>query len=124
MKFNQQKSDFINNLLDEFYNKDGTRRYDESVFSEIFAELEKDNFEQAYPEHYFYEVKRVRDLYCTALPAIREYQKGFKKGYKEGLEQAKIEKAFRVAKEMKTDGVAITTIAEVTGLTEVEIADL
>ncbi len=116
MEFNQQKSDFINGLLDEFYEKEGTRRYDESVFSEIFAELEKDNFEQEYPEHYFYEVKRVRDLYCTALPAIEEYQKGFEIGRREaGIE---------VAKKMKAGGESIEMIAKCTGLASEEIERL
>ncbi|MBS9780387.1 MAG: hypothetical protein KGV51_07145 [Moraxellaceae bacterium] len=48
-------------------------------------------------------------MYCTALPAIEEYQKGFEIGKRE----ADIE----IAKNLKNMGLDIESIMEITGLT-------
>ncbi len=120
MKINEEKRALIKQKLDIFFEK-SKEEFSLGIFSEIFDLLD-DDFEKEYPEHYFYELKRIRDLYAVFQTA---YEKGKEKGIKEeaikqGIKEAKIE----VAQNSLKAGLSMDVIMKLTGLTEEEIDKL
>ncbi len=132
-KVNQQKSDFVDKRLEEFFSKESDRYRDLDIFKEIFSELDDEDFIRNYYYHYLCEDKRVRDLYCSMMTAIEEgeiqgreegYKEGIEIGRKEGIAIGKHKSALKIAKKMKDEGDEIMFISEVTGLTIEEIKKL
>ncbi len=116
-KVNQQKSDFVDTKLKEFFSKESERYRDLSIFKEIFAELDDEDFIRSYYYHYLCEDKRVRDLYCSIKTAEED-------GIKKGIEIGKNKKAIAAAKNLKQIGLENSLIAKITELTIAEIEKL
>ncbi len=132
-KVNQQKSDFVDTKLKDFFSKESERYRDLSIFKEIFTELDDEDFIRSYYYHYLCEDKRVRDLYCSIKTAEEDgIKKGIEKGIEigieigieKGIEIGKNKKAIAAAKNLKQIGTDNSAIVQTTGLTINEIQKL
>ncbi len=79
------------------------------IFNEIFEILSQPEFERQFPEHYFREIKRIRDL-----------KNSFDTAYEEG----RAEKNLEIAKNLLKQGVDVAVIISATGLTKEQVAAL
>ncbi len=104
MKINEEKRALIKQKLDVFFEK-SNEEFSLGIFSEIFDLLD-DDFEREYPEHYFYELKRIRDLYAVIDTA-----------YEKGIKEARME----AAKNALKAGFSIDVIVDATELTREEV---
>ena len=107
------------------------------VFTRFFEAADIKKFTPEDVLQYEASLKAYRDNNNTLASAIEKgYEKGIKKGRKEGIKQGKAEglaegikegakqEKIAIAKDMKSDGLPVATIAKYTGLTAEEIKNL
>jgi len=99
------------------------------VFTRFFEAADIKKFTPEDVLQYEASLKAYRDNNNTIQTAEEKgYNKGIKKGRKEGIKQGKAEGAkqekIAIAKDMKSDGLPVATIAKYTGLTAEEITEL
>ncbi|MBQ7685229.1 MAG: PD-(D/E)XK nuclease family transposase, partial [Bacteroidaceae bacterium] len=105
----------------------------ERIFKRLFDEAEIASYSPDERREYEESVKEYRDYINTIDTA---HEKGWKEGHKEGMAEGmekglaegraegRGERNMEIAREMKSDGVAIEVIARYTGLTPEELRSL
>ena len=83
--------------------------------------MEKENYEKSVLE---YEEVQTAIEYAKELAAKASYKAGVKKGKEEGREEGRQENLLQMVAGMLKKGIDISTIAEISGMSEKEIAAL
>ena len=101
----------------------------ERIFTKLFEAAEIAKFTKTEYDNYEESLKIYRDWKNTIDTAeLKGEKKGFKKGEKSGIEKGRKEgakkKAIEMAQSLKAKGIAISIIAECSGLSEEEINSL
>lgn len=97
----------------------------ERVFTRLFESAEIAKFTREQYEEYEDSLKAYRDWQNTIHTAVmKSLQEGIAQGREEGREEGRKEERLKLAKKFKASGIPVSIIAENTGLTEEEIADL
>lgn len=94
---------------------------DEAIIQRAYEELDRFNWDEEELTAYEAAIKKQLD-YEAALE--QKYDEGLAEGKAEGLAKGKIDKAQEIAKKLLKQNMAMTTIAELTGLTELQIKEL
>ncbi|WP_018712239.1 PD-(D/E)XK nuclease family transposase, partial [Phocaeicola barnesiae] len=89
----------------------------ERVFTRLFESAEIAKFTREQYEEYEDSLKAYRDWQNTIHTAVM-------KSLQEGIAQGREEERLELARKFKASGIPVNIIAENTGLTEEEIADL
>ena len=93
---------------------------DECRISKL-SKMEKENYEKSVLE---YEEVQTAIEYAKELAAKASYKAGVKKGKEEGREEGRQENLLQMVAGMLKKGIDISTIAEISGMSEKEIAAL
>lgn len=101
------------------------KRLQRILFQRVFQLAEYSNYDKKTRDEYEESLKEYRDYYNTLHSAEK---KARQEGLEEGMEKGKIEgenkKAIEIAKKMLLQGLDLSLIQSVTGLTEAEIKKL
>ena len=93
----------------------------ERVFTRLFESAEIAKFTREQYEEYEDSLKAYRDWQNTIHTAV---MKSLQEGIAQGREEGRKEERLKLARKFKASGIPVSIIAENTGLTEEEIADL
>ncbi len=104
----------IDDSLDEEVDEND---YEQAEIKDIFHTIQKD---LTTPQEY----ARMKDEYSEGLLRQNEYEKGVEKGKLEGKLEGIIENSKKNAKKMLAEGIELSLVAKITGLSLEELKDL
>ena len=101
------------------------KNLNESIFMKLLETAKLENLPEIDRKNYQASLKRYRDTYSVLETAVNEgYVKGNKDGYVKGKDDGKLEEKYTLAKIAHEKGFSLSTISDLTGLTEEDIKSI